>query len=208
MLKQYKDIYSVVDLRTELNTVFNYNSFLESHHKHSISLLTEDITPDTHKNFHNNLPYSRQRLENFSSFYSIWKMFSSLNDVTCFRIMEKKPNTAYGLHTDTDAGDIFRFQLPLQTNEKCWLALTPYSSIEEGWTPDNSYFKKDLEDRFGNNVLFYKLREGIIYHFDVTKVHTLTNEGNTDRYTLLIDVKKNDDVLNFIHNSFIDCNTI
>jgi hypothetical protein len=30
-----------------------------------------------------------------------------------------------------------------------------------------------------------------MYHFDVTKIHTLFNEGDTDRVTLLIDLKIN-----------------
>jgi len=204
MIKQYKYKLPIAGFKLEIEDIFKSNSFSESFHKHSISLLTEDITPESHKTFHNNLPYNKKRLENFTNFYSIWEMFSTLSDVTCFRIMEKKPNTAYGLHIDSDAGDIFRFQLPIQTNEECWLALTPYNSIEEGWTPDNSYFKKDLENRFGEDVYFFKLKEGIIYHFDVTKIHTLINEGSTDRYTLLIDVKRNDNMQNFINNNFID----
>ena len=203
MIKVYKNKISITELNSELKYIFKYNSFLDSYHKHSISLLTEDITPTSHKTFHNNIPFNSKRLGETPSFYSIWKIFSDLSEVTCFRIMEKKPNTAYGLHTDKDAGDIFRFQLPIQTNDRCWLALTLYDEIEEGWTPDNSYFKTDLERRFGENVFFFQLEEGVIHHFDVTKVHTLTNEGDTSRYTLLIDVKRNDNVKEFIRNNFI-----
>lgn len=203
MVKIYKHKLDIIELKNELNEIFKWNSFSDSFHKHSISLLTEDITPDSHKTFHNNLPFNKKSLEEFPHFYSIWKLFTSLSDVTCFRIMEKKANTSYGLHTDKDAGDIFRFQLPIQTNDNCWLALTTYDEIEEGWTPDNSYFKTDLEKRFGNDVFFFQLEEGTIHHFDVTKVHTLTNEGDTTRYTLLIDVKRNDNILQFVNENFI-----
>lgn len=206
VVKIYKDKLDIIQLKNELTEIFKWNSFSDSYHKHSISLLTEDITPDSHKTFHNNLPFNTKILEEFPHFYSIWKLFTSLSDVTCFRIMEKKPNTAYGLHTDKDAGDIFRFQLPIQTNDNCWLALTAYDEIEEGWTPDDSYFKVDLEKRFGNDVFFFQLGEGNIHYFDVTKVHTLTNEGYLSRYTLLIDVKRNDSVLEFINENFIDLN--
>ena len=202
MLKVYKHKLDIFELKNELNEIFKWNTFLDSFHKHSISLLTEDITPESHKNFHNNIPFSKKRLEEFPRFYSIWKMFSNLSEVTSFRIMEKKPNTSYGLHTDNDAGEIYRFQLPIQTNDRCWLGLTSLDEIEEGWTPDNSYFKVDLEKRFGDRIFFFQLDEGVIHHFDVTKIHTLTNEGNVSRYTLLIDVKRNRTVLDFISNNF------
>lgn len=202
MVRIFKHKLGIIELKKELAEVLGLNSFSDSFHKHSISLLTEDITPDSYKNFHNNLPFSKKSLEEFPHFYSIWKLFSTLSEVTCFRIMEKKPNTSYGLHTDKDAGDIFRFQLPIQSNDNCWLALTTYDEIVEGWTPDNSYFKTDLEKRFGKDVFFFQLQEGAIHHFDVTKVHTLTNEGDTTRYTLLIDVKRSSTVLDFISNNF------
>jgi hypothetical protein len=202
MVKIYRHKLDVVKLKKELKEIFKWNSFSDSFHKHSISLLTEDITPDSHKTFHNNLPFNKKKLEEFSYFYSIWKLFSTLSEVTSFRVMEKKPHTSYGLHTDKDAGSILRFQVPIQTNNNCWLALTTHDEIKEGWTPDNSYFKIDLENRFGNNVSFFQLEEGTIHHFDVTKIHTLTNEGNTPRYTLLIDVKLNDNILQFIEENF------
>lgn len=203
MVKTYKHRLDSSKLKRELKRIMKYNSFSDSFHKHSISLLTEDIAPDSHKAFHNNLPYNKKRLEEFPYFYSIWELFTDLSEVTSFRIMEKKPSTAYGLHTDKDAGSILRFQVPIQTNDNCWLALTTHDEIEEGWTPANSYFKIDLEKRFRDSVSFFQLEEGVIHHFDVTKIHTLTNEGSTARYTLLIDVKINDNVLQFIDEHFI-----
>lgn len=203
-MKRYKSSFDILELKKELEFVFKHNSFKDSFHKHSISLLTEDIAPDSHKDFHNNLPFNNKRLEETSYYNSIWKLFTDISEVTCFRIMEKLPHTAYGLHHDKDAGEIMRFQIPIQTNENCWLALTNQNEIEEGWTPDNSYFKKDLEERFGDDVTFYQLEEGYLYRFDTDVIHTLTNEGDTPRYTLLIDVKKTEKVIQFIEDNFID----
>ena len=41
-----------------------------------------------------------------------------------------------------------------------------------------------------------------MHHFDTTKIHTLFNEGDTDRITLLIDTKVNDWLENWIENEF------
>ena len=43
--------------------------------------------------------------------------------------------------------------------------------------------------RFEGNYRCYKLPVGRIYHFDTRKIHTLFNEGDSDRVTLLIDLK-------------------
>jgi len=201
-MRKYNEKLDLKWLRHDLDLTLGKNSFKDSHHKHSVSLLTEDITPDSHITFHNNLPFSNHKLSETSYFHHIWNLFSDLSEVTCFRIMEKLPNTAYGLHNDKDAGDILRFQIPIYTNSDCWLALTTFEEIEEGWTPDNSYFKKDILERFQDNVEFYQLKEGYLYHFNTNYIHTLTNEGDTPRYTLLIDVKKNDKILNFINKKF------
>ena len=203
-MKRYKTKFDVETLRNEFEKIIEHNSFEDSYHKHSISLLTEDITPDSHIEFHNNLPFNNKPLIEFPYYYSIWKLFSEISEVTCFRIMEKQPHTAYGLHHDKDAGEIMRFQIPIYTNENCWLALTTHNEIAEGWTPDNSYFKKDLEERFGNTVKFYQMEEGYLHRFDTDVIHTLTNEGDTSRYTLLIDVKKIKNVIQFIEDNFVD----
>jgi len=134
--------------------------------------------------------------------HSIWKIFNEFTNVTGFRIMRKLPHTAYGIHNDTDAGTIIRMQIPIQTNDKCWLAYTKLKEIEEGWTEDNTYFKKDLENRFGKDVTFHKLNPAYLYHFNTNNIHTLTNEGDTTRYTLLIDLEKTDKVIDFLNINF------
>jgi len=116
--------------------------------------------------------------------------------------MRKLPHTAYGIHNDTDAGDIIRMQIPIQTNDNCWLAYTELKEIEEGWTEENTYFKIDLEKRFGKDVTFYQLMPGHLYYFDTNNIHTLTNEGESTRYTLLIDLLKTDKLLHFIKTNF------
>ena len=70
--------------------------------------------------------------------------------------------------------------------------------ISEGWTEENSYTMEDFGRRFKGRHDSYQLEPGTMYHFDVTKIHTLFNEGDTDRVTLLIDVKVNDWLLEFI----------
>lgn len=202
MLKVYKNTFHVERLNRDLNIIVSLCKFEDSFHKHSVSIMTEEMCPNSHKEFHNNLPFYSHSMEKIPYIYELWKMFNEISNVCSFRIMRKLPHTAYGIHNDKDAGNIIRMQIPIQTNDRSWLACTELDEIEEGWTEDNTYFKKDLENRFGNDVKFYQMRTGHLYHFNTNKIHTLTNEGDTTRYTLLIDLLKTDNSLNFIKNNF------
>ncbi len=202
MLKVYKHKFDIDKLNEDLNTIISLCKFEDSSYKHSIPVMTEAMCPNSHKGFHNNWPFYSHSMETIPYFLSIWNMFKKIGSVTGFRIMRKLPNTSYGIHNDTDAGDIIRVQIPIQTNDNCWLACTELDEIEEGWTEDNTYFKKDLENRFGKDVKFYQMSPGFLYYFNTNKIHTLTNEGDTTRYTLLIDLLKGDKSIEFIENNF------
>lgn len=200
MLKVSKRKFDIEKLNTDLETILSLCDFNESTHKHSISVIREEMCPNSHKEFHNNHPFYNHPMEDIPYIYNLWKIFNDISDVCSFRIMRKLPHTSYGIHNDTDAGNVIRMQIPIQTNENCWLAYTNLDEIEEGWTEDSTYFKKDLENRFGNDVKFYQMNEGYLYHFNTNKIHTLTNEGDTIRYTLLIDLLKTDSSVTFINN--------
>ena len=202
MLKIYKEIFDVKKLNLDLETIISLCKFEDSSYGHSVPVMSEIMCPNSHKGFHNNWPFYSHSMNTIPYINSIWKMFNEISDVCGFRIMRKLPHTAYGIHNDTDAGEIIRMQIPIQTNENCWLAYTQLSEIEEGWTKDNTYFKKDLEKRFGDDVRFYQLSPGNLYYFNTNNIHTLTNEGDTIRYTLLIDLLKTDKSIEFIKTNF------
>ena len=202
MLKIYKKIFDIQKLNLDLQTIISLCKFEESSYGHSIPVMSESMCPNSHKGFHNNWPFYSHSMNTIPYINFIWEMFNEISDVCGFRIMRKLPHTAYGIHNDTDAGEIIRMQIPIQTNENSWLACTELDEIEEGWTEDNSYFKKDLEKRFGDKIKFYQMLPGLLYYFNTNKIHTLTNEGDTTRYTLLIDLLKNDNSVEFINNNF------
>jgi len=201
-MKQYKEMFDIDRLNQDLNTIISLCKFEDSSYGHSIPVMSEDMCPNSHKGFHNNWPFYSHDMESIPYIYKLWKLFNEISDVCGFRIMRKLPHTAYGIHNDIDAGDIIRMQIPIQTNNDCWLAYTELKEIEEGWTEDNTYFKSDLEKRFGNDVTFYQLQPGYLYYFDTNNIHTLTNEGDTTRYTLLIDLLKTDKLIQFIKTNF------
>jgi hypothetical protein len=203
MLKIYNKSFDIEKLNLDLQTIISLCKFEDSSYGHSIPIMTEEMCPNSHKGFHNNWPFYLHPMETIPYIHSIWKMFNEISDVCGFRIMRKLPHTSYGIHNDTDAGSIIRLQIPIQTNDDCWLACTELDEIEEGWTKDNTYFKKDLENRFGKDVKFYKMLSGFLYHFNTNKIHTLTNEGNDIRYTLLIDLLKTHKSIEFIKTNFI-----
>jgi hypothetical protein len=202
MLKIYKEIFDVKKLNLDLETIISLCKFEDSSYGHSVPVMSEIMCPNSHKGFHNNWPFYSHHMDTIPYINSIWEMFNEISDVCGFRIMRKLPHTSYGIHNDTDAGEIIRLQIPIQTNDHSWLACTELNEIEEGWTEDNSYFKKDLEKRFGDEIKFYQMSPGLLYHFNTNKIHTLTNEGDTTRYTLLIDLLKNDNSVEFINNNF------
>ena len=202
MLKIYKEQFDIQKLNLDLQTIISLCKFEESSYRHSVPVMSEEMCPNSHKGFHNNWPFYSHSMNTIPYINSIWEMFNEISDVCGFRIMRKLPHTAYGIHNDTDAGEIIRMQIPIQTNENCWLAYTQLSEIEENWTEDNTYFKKDLEKRFGDDVRFYQLSPGNLYYFNTNNIHTLTNEGDTIRYTLLIDLLKTDKSIEFIKTNF------
>lgn len=202
MLKVYKHKFDVDKLSLDLQTILSLCKFEDSSYKHSVPVMTEQMCPNSHKGFHNNWPFYQHSMDTIPYFNHIWETLNDLSNITGFRIMRKLPHTAYGIHNDTDAGAIIRMQIPIQTNDDSWLAYTELKEIEEGWTEDNTYYKKDLENRFGNDVTFYQLQPGYLYHFNTDNIHTLTNEGETTRYTLLIDMDKTEKIIEFINNNF------
>ena len=52
--------------------------------------------------------------------------------------------------------------------------------------------------RFDEHYRCYQLSVGYLHHFDTTKIHTLFNDGDTERVSLLVDVKANDWTKQFI----------
>ena len=163
---------------------------------HCISLPSIYQISKSHKEHHNNVPL-RGVLDYTPYFKEIFDSFET--EITSFRLLRRKADTSYGLHNDKDMGDdIKRFQIPIVTNDDSWLCVTHYDKISEGWTEENSYTMEDFGRRFKGRYDSYQLVPGTMYHFDVTKIHTLFNEGDTDRVTLLIDLKINDWLEKFI----------
>ena len=86
--------------------------------------------------------------------------------------------------------EIVRFQIPIVQPENSWLCITDVDEIEEEWTDENTYSMLEFGRRFEDHYRCYQLL-GYTDHFDTSKIHTLFNDGDKDRVTLLIDVKLN-----------------
>ena len=163
---------------------------------HCISLPSIYDVKEPYLSHHNNVPL-RGVLDYTPYFKKIFDSFET--EITSFRLLRRKAHTSYGLHHDKDMGvDVKRFQIPIIQNDNCPLYISHYDEIEEEWTADNTYTQEDFGRRFKGRYDWYNLEIGRMYHFDVTKIHTLFNDGDTDRVTLLIDAKVNDWLLKFI----------
>ena len=195
-MKLNNKVYNIDKLREDKKFVEEQFKYEDGAFGHCISLPNIFQIAKSHSEHHNNLPYANI-LNSCSYFKEIFDSFET--EITGFRLMRRKAHSSYGLHHDKDMGDdIKRFQIPIVTNDDSWLCVTHYDEISEGWTEENSYTMEDFGRRFKGRHDSYQLEPGTMYHFDVTKIHTLFNDGDTDRVTLLIDVKVNDWLLEFI----------
>ena len=195
-MKKQNRIYDVDKLIKDKKFVEERYNYEDGAFGHCISLPNNFQISKSHSEHHNNLPYANI-LNSCLYFKEIFDSFET--EITSFRLLRRKSHSSYGLHEDKDMGDgIKRFQIPIVTNSDCWLCVTHYDKISEGWTEENSYTMEDFGRRFKGRHDSYQLEPGTMYQFDVTKIHTLFNEGDTDRVTLLIDVKVNDWLLKFI----------
>ena len=199
MIKNIRD-YNVDKLIQDKKFVEERFKYEDGMFGHCISLPSIYDLKEPYKSHHNNVPL-RGVLDYTPYFKEIFDSFET--EITSFRLMRRKADSSYGLHEDKDMGDgIKRFQIPIVTNSDCWLCVTHYDEISEGWTEENSYTMEDFGRRFKGRYDSYQLQPGVMHHFDTTKIHTLFNEGDTDRITLLIDTKVNDWLENWIENEF------
>ena len=195
MIKNIR-VYNVNKLIQDKKFVEERFKYEDGMFGHCISLPSIYDLKEPYKSHHNNVPL-RGVLDYTPYFKEIFDSFKT--EITSFRLLRRKAHSSYGLHNDKDMGnDIKRFQIPIVTNNDSWLCVAQDDEISEGWTEENSYTMEDFGRRFKGRQDSYQLEPGTMYHFDVTKIHTLFNEGDTDRVTLLIDVKVNDWLLKFI----------
>ena len=195
-LKRKSEFYNIEKLNLDRKFVEERFKYEDGAYGHCISLPSIYDLKEPYLSHHNNVPL-RGVLDYTPYFKEIFDSFET--EITSFRLLRRKAHSSYGLHNDKDMGDdIKRFQIPIITNENCSLYIAHYDEISEGWTEENTYTQEDFGRRFKGRFDYYHLEPGVMYHFDVTKIHTLFNDGDTDRVTLLIDVKVNDWLLNFI----------
>ena len=200
-MERNNKVYNIDKLREDKKFVEERFKYEDGAFGHCISLPSIYDLKEPYKSDHNNVPL-RGVLGDTPYFKEIFDTFET--EITSFRLLRKTANSSYGLHHDKDMGlDIKRFQIPIVTNNDTWLCVTDYDEIEEGYTKENSYSMLDFQNRFEGHYRCYKLQVGLMYHFDVTKIHTMFNDGDTDRVTLLIDAKINDWLEKFIGTFWI-----
>ena len=166
-----------------------YGKYEDGAFGHAISL------PESGNEHYNNQPYTGiiKKTPYFKEIYDSFK-----TEVTSFRLLRRKAGTSYGIHNDSDMGDdIVRFQIPIRTNNHCWFAITD-CEMEEEWTEENSHTLRDFNKKFKPRFKNFKMVAGHIHTFNVKLNHTMINDGNADRVTLSIDLKKNQWVEKFL----------
>jgi len=204
-------VYSIEKLNRDRKFVEERFKYEGGAYGHCISLPSIYEIAESHKDHVNNVPL-RGVLDYTPYFKEIFDSFET--EITGFRLMRRNAHSSYGLHEDTDIGeDVKRVQIPIITNDDCWLAATDLDYIPEdirllyekdgikngiNWTDEVPYDKdgkslKDFKERFKGLYTLVQFKPGVMYHVTFAKkIHGLWNDGDTKRVTLLIDAKIND----------------
>ena len=222
LLTQENRIYDIEKLQIDRKYVEERFRYEDGEYSHKISLPSIDEISESHKYFHENVPY-RGVLGYTPYFKEIFDSFET--EIAGFILQRRRPYSSYGLHEDAFEShsmgeNIKRFQIPIITNDNVWLCTTDYHFIPEtirllyekeglNYGKSNMTTREVYDDRnenefrkfkkrFNGHYKCYKLPTGIMYYFDIGKIHTLFNGGSTPKISLIIDVKVNDWVLKFI----------
>lgn len=179
---------------------------------HSLSLpeaFDVDIIGRTH---HNNLPFANRLRSRCRYFKRIFDALARRTEVRSFRILRRASSSSYGFHSDRDKGEgVVRFQIPIVSNENVRIITTTSSFVNEseslffrGQASEAVNRKKsalvrsvlwsELDRMIGAdpNLVTANFPVGRISCFNTSRLHTLVNLGEEDRYALVIDVVVND----------------
>lgn len=186
MMKVNKHIYDIDKLIQDKDLVEKLFRYEDGWGGHSISL------PDN--NILNKTLYFKEINDSFKT------------KITGFRLNRRKAKTAYGVHTDEPivGENILRFQIPIVVNDDCWVCITEQDVFTGDWWSDNSYGLEDFKKVTKNQCFCYQQIPGNLYHFDVTQLHTVINEGNNDRVVLVIDLYKNEWLNDWVKQTFTE----
>ena len=115
-------------------------------------------------------------------------------DIYLVRILKLKRGGKIKYHTDelvfSNKENIIRCHLPIVTNEHVKFKIGyPYSSPAPGY---NIWGAFDLYEKY--------IAPGYLWYTNVNTLHSVENNGETDRYHLVIDMKPTRETINYIYN--------
>lgn len=193
--------YDVASLSADVDTVRRLLDFGAGAYEHSISVPAEaDINPE-HRPHRNNNPYAGA-LESCPLLAEIFSSFQA--EKAGYRLLRRKPGTAYSLHDDNDVDDdLIRMQMPVVTNGSALLLVQKQGAELE---PIARRVNELIQDDASSMIFDYSryaqelgewfdaflLEPGYFHLIDQTRVHTLINAGDSERVTLCIDMLRND----------------
>jgi hypothetical protein len=195
-----KKRFDVEKLKKEVENFRKDLSFKNGFHRHSIPLLMPEQVARDYKNFYQNVPYSNA----VSSSPYLKGIFNSLKAPKASgRLLRRGPNSRYGLHDDGPDFSLARFQIPIVTPENAYLVTTDVDFNVFRELKDEETKMKLLFRKYSNRIRFDYLEPGYMYHFDVSKTHTLINLGSSERLTVCIELVKNAWTDKYVKNDFI-----
>ncbi len=195
------EYHDVAGLAADVATARQILDFGAGTYEHSISLPVEGDINAGHRTHRNNNPYAGA-LRSCPLFAEIFNSFQA--EKAGYRLLRRKPGTAYSLHDDKDVDDaLIRMQMPVVTNRSALLLvqkdgaeLEPIARRVDTFTHDDGqpivFDYRRLAREFGAWFDAFLLEPGYFHLIDPTRVHTLINAGDAERITLCIDMLPND----------------
>ncbi len=182
-------------LQAEVVEIVRQYDFSEGYFGETISLLAEDqLNPQSRS-----LPYNQPVRAGMShSNYAYISEFadSMQSEKVGLMLQQREPRSSYGIHRDAHGEGLGsrRFNLPVVSPRDSFLCIANVSDgeIPEAWTENNVAFLSDLLGHFGERLDVYYLEPGYLHTFRFDLPHTVVNEGNDHRYTLLLDYLENE----------------
>lgn len=183
-------------LQQEVRSIVASYDFNVGYFRETISLLGEWELAEEHTKLPYNRPFHKgMTYKNYPYIAKVADSFQS--EKTGLMLQRREPHSSYGLHIDA-MGESRRFNLPVFSPEGSYLCIVDSNDIPEAWLDNNVAFLPNMLSRFKDKLHIYFLEPGYLYSFRFDLFHTVINDTDEFRYTLLLDFIETDIVREFL----------
>jgi hypothetical protein len=186
-------------LQQEVLSIVASFDFNIGYFRETISLLSEQELAEDYREVPYNRPFHRgMTYKNYPYISKLADSFQS--EKIGLMLQRREPHSSYGLHIDAMGEGLGsrRFNLPVFSPDGSYLCIVDANDVPEAWLENNVAFLPDLLGSFNDKVHIYYLEPGYLYSFRFDIFHTVINDTDEFRYTLLLDFIETDFIREFV----------